>query len=135
MFSDFDLPKRLKDYGVNLFGSMFMGYDWHDKSIFEKIVNYTIKSEFGSCEFTIATPYPGTPMWKQMNEENRIITRDWAKYNSGNVVFKPKNMTEEELYQGFLYCWREYWKYNKTNHLIEKFGKFQDYNDNNSLKS
>ena len=135
MFSDFDLPKRLKDYGVNLFGSMFMGYDWHDKSIFEKIVNYTIKSEFGSCEFTIATPYPGTPMWKQMNEENRIITKDWAKYNSGNVVFKPKNMTEDELYQGFLYCWREYWKHNKTNHLIEKFGKFQDYDDNKFLKS
>jgi radical SAM superfamily enzyme YgiQ (UPF0313 family) len=128
MFSDYDLPKRLKDYGVNLFGSMFMGYDWHDKSIFEKIVDYTIKSEFGSCEFTIATPYPGTPMWKQMVEEDRIITRDWSKYNSGNVVFKPKNMTEEELYEGFLYCWREYWKYNKSNHLIEKFGKFQDYN-------
>ena len=43
-------------------------------------------------------------------------------------------MTPEELYEGFLFCWKEYWKYNKTNHLIEKFGKFQDYNDNASLK-
>jgi len=133
MFSDYDLPKRLRDYGVNIFGSMFMGYDWHDKSIFEKIVNYTIKSEFGACEFTIATPYPGTPMWKQMEAEGRILTKDWSKYNSGNVVFQPKNMTPEELYEGFLFCWKEYWKHNKTNHLIEKFGKFQDYNDNASL--
>ena len=133
MFADYDLPKRLRDFGVNLFGSMFMGYDWHDKSIFEKIVEYTIKSEFGSCEFTIVTPYPGTPMWKQMIKEDRLITRDWEKYNSGHVVFKPKQMSVKELDDGFKFCWEEYWKHNKVNHLIEKFGKFQDYNDLSSL--
>ena len=135
IFSDFDLSKRLKDFGVNLFGSMFVGYDWHDKSIFDRVLDFTIKSEFGSCEFTIATPYPGTPMWKQMNEEGRILTKDWAKYNSGNVVFKPKLMTADELYNGFIYLWKEFWKYNKTNHLIDKFGKFQAYNDNEQLKT
>ena len=134
MFSDFDMSQRIRDYGVNLFGSMFMGYDWHDKGIFERIVNFTIKSGFSSCEFTICTPYPGTPMWKQMIAEDRIITKDWYKYNSGNVVFKPKNMTEKELYDGFLFCWKEYWQHNKKNHLIEKFGKFQDYLDHDDLK-
>jgi len=30
------------------------------------------------------------------------LTRDWSKYNRKNVVFKPKNMSIEELQNGFL---------------------------------
>ena len=54
-----------------------------------------------SARFAILTPYPGTPLFNKMEKESRITTYDWSKYNRKNVVFKPKNMTVEELKIGF----------------------------------
>ena len=51
-------------------------------------------------EINILTPYPGTPLFERLDREGRILTRDWSRYNQVDVVFKPKNMTEEELYEG-----------------------------------
>ena len=45
----------------------------------------------------ILTPFPGTPLFNRLNSENRILTTDWSKYDFEHVVFKPKNMTIEEL--------------------------------------
>ena len=46
------------------------------------------------------TPFPGTPIYKKLENKKRILTKDWSKYNLKNVVFKPKNMTETELMNG-----------------------------------
>jgi len=62
------------------------------------------------AEFTIATPYPGTPAWKRVNEEDRVFDRTWGHYNDANVVFRPKNMTPERLLEGYLSMWREFYK-------------------------
>jgi len=45
--------------------------------------------------------FDGTPLFNKMEKESRITTYDWSKYNRKNVVFKPKNMTVEELKIGF----------------------------------
>ena len=54
-----------------------------------------------SARFAILTPYPGTPLFKEFEKEGRILTHDWSKYNRKTVVFQPKNMTIEELQNGF----------------------------------
>ena len=51
-------------------------------------------------EVNILTPYPGTPLYDRLDSEGRIFTKDWSKYNQVDVVFQPKNMTVEELYNG-----------------------------------
>lgn len=33
----------------------------------------------------------------KLENEGRILTKDWLLYNMANVVFQPKNMTQEEL--------------------------------------
>ena len=45
------------------------------------------------------TPYPGTKIYKKLEKEGRIITKDWSKYTCFHVVYEPKNMTKEELYK------------------------------------
>ncbi len=54
-----------------------------------------------AVNFAILTPYPGTPLFNRLEKEGRILTKDWSKYNRKNVVFEPKNMTKEELEEGF----------------------------------
>ena len=51
-------------------------------------------------EVNALTPFPGTPLYERLKKENRLLGKDWSKYNQIDVVFKPKNMTEKELYEG-----------------------------------
>ena len=56
--------------------------------------------------FHILTPYPGTPLFRQMEAEGRLLHRDWAKYDTAHVVFRPKQMTPEELFLGYDWLYR-----------------------------
>ena len=51
--------------------------------------------------FNILTPFPGTKLFKRLEEEGRILHRDWNKYDSQHVVFTPSNMSPDELLQGY----------------------------------
>jgi radical SAM superfamily enzyme YgiQ (UPF0313 family) len=53
--------------------------------------------------FHILTPYPATPLFRQMESENRLLHRDWTLYDTAHAVFRPKHMTPDELELG--YAW------------------------------
>ena len=50
--------------------------------------------------YSALTPYPGTLTWYEMKKANRIVSFDWSKFDQANVVFKPANMTGDELRLG-----------------------------------
>ena len=58
--------------------------------------------------YTILTPLPGTAFYEKIEREKRFIDRDWSNYDCGHAVFRPKNMTPEELEAGLS------WAYKKT---------------------
>jgi radical SAM superfamily enzyme YgiQ (UPF0313 family) len=62
------------------------------------------------AEFAVSTPYPGTPLWKRLVAEDRILHRDFSRYNDANVVFKPAQMSPERLQEGYLHLWREFYR-------------------------
>jgi hypothetical protein len=41
-----------------------------------------------------------------MESEGRLLHRDWSLYDTAHVVFKPKRMTEEQLEDGYAWCYR-----------------------------
>ncbi|MFX0136745.1 MAG: B12-binding domain-containing radical SAM protein [Candidatus Hodarchaeota archaeon] len=103
--------KRIHDNGLEIFASFGLGFDYDDESIFEKSLEFARKTKCDLVEFFIATPFPRTPFWKKLKEEGRLLHENWELYNSANVVFKPKRIKVEELYFGYIQCWKEF--YNK----------------------
>ena len=59
------------------------------------------KMEIDLAELNILTPFPGTPLFNRLEKEGRIVNKVWFNYREGQPgtvpVFKPKNMTVEEL--------------------------------------
>jgi len=103
--------KRMHDHGIGIQGSFIFGYDWDTKASFDTVVDFTEKTKLDSVLFTILTPYPGTKVFSRMMEENRIITTDWSKYDMAHVVYKPKNMTPDELQEGYLWANRQFYSW------------------------
>lgn len=106
-----DSIKRIQDHGIGIQGSFIFGYDWDTKASFDTVVNFTEKTKLDSSLFTILTPYPGTRVFSRMMEEGRILTTDWSKYDMAHVVFKPKNMTVDELQEGYLEANRQFYSW------------------------
>ena len=93
--------KKIHDYGIGIVGAFIFGFDYDDESVFEKTVRFIERNQIELASFSILTPLPGTKLYKQMEEDNRIIERNWAKYTCGEVVFKPKLMSPEKLQEGY----------------------------------
>ncbi len=57
------------------------------------------------AEFSILTPFPHTPVTATYEKEGRILHKDWSRYTTAEVVYKPKHMTPETLQEMFHYAW------------------------------
>jgi len=90
----------IHDHNMIVIGTFIVGFDTDTKSIFNQTKNMIESLEIDSFGHNILTPFPGTRIFKKFEKENRILTRDWSKYDGMNVVFEPKNMTPEELLEG-----------------------------------
>ena len=99
-----DYARRVKmfhDVGIQINGSFVLGFDHDRKDVFEKTIAWVEDNRLESANFQILTPYPGTPLFTQMDNDGRILHKDWSKYDTGHVVFQPMNMTPEELQCGY----------------------------------
>ena len=99
-----DLIKTIRDHRIGIHGSMIFGFDGDDPSIFKKTVDFVQKNNIELPAFSILTPFPGTPLRKRLEEEDRILDNNWSHYDMSHVVFKPKKMTVQELQEGYLWA-------------------------------
>ena len=99
--------KIIHDHGIALNGCFVFGLDGDDKGIFERTVEFVNKAAIDLPRFSIATPFPGTPLYRQLQAQGRILIKDWTYYGGQNVVFQPQNMTVEELQAGAQWAWRQ----------------------------
>ncbi|HOV25422.1 MAG TPA: DUF4070 domain-containing protein [Pseudobacteroides sp.] len=79
------------------------GFDGDTKSVFDETLTACETLGIDGATVSILTPFPKTPIYEQFKKEERLLSEDWSKYNSKTVVaFQPKNMTPDELYNGYL---------------------------------
>ncbi|MGD9078637.1 MAG: radical SAM protein [Desulfobacterales bacterium] len=107
--------KMLHDNGISVLGSFIVGFDSDDKSCFENLAEFVVRSKIDVVDISILTPYPGTVLYEKMKAQRRLLEdKWWLKYHADEVVFKPKLMTREELYQGRISTLREIYKIGPT---------------------
>jgi radical SAM superfamily enzyme YgiQ (UPF0313 family) len=96
--------KKIHDYGITIIGAFIFGFDADEIGVFEETVDFMEKNHIEYPCFSILTPLPGTPFYRRMEEQGRIIERDWSKYTCGEVVFRPKLLTVDQLQSGYYWA-------------------------------
>jgi len=92
--------------GIQVNGSFVLGFDQDRPDAFEKLANFIEAQRLECATFHILTPYPNTPLFERMERENRILHRDWSRYDTAHCVFRPKHMTPEQLEAGYEWIYR-----------------------------
>jgi radical SAM superfamily enzyme YgiQ (UPF0313 family) len=93
----------LHDCGIQVNGSFVLGFDHDRKDVFARTAEWVEENRLECATFHILTPYPATPLFRQMESENRLLHRDWTLYDTAHAVFQPRYMTPAELEHG--YAW------------------------------
>ncbi len=93
--------------GIMINASFVFGLDEDDTSVFKRTSEWIVKNKVETVTSHILTPYPGTRLYSSLLEKNRIVDYNLSNYNTAHVVFKPEKMTEEELYNGYLWIYKE----------------------------
>ena len=96
----------LHDYGIQVNGSFVLGFDHDRKDVFVRTAEWIEQNRLECATFHILTPYPATPLFRQMETEGRILHHEWSLYDTGHAVFRPKHMTPEELEHGYAWIYQ-----------------------------
>jgi radical SAM superfamily enzyme YgiQ (UPF0313 family) len=100
--------RKLHEYDIAVDSAMLFGFDEHSPEIFEETLDYVDDVELDMCHSVIVTPYPGTTLFQQFEQERRLLTRDWSKYDGTHAVFQPKQMSPEHLEEGMAWFHERY---------------------------
>ena len=85
------------------------GFDGDMKDIFSSTFQMVKQLQIDIADFSVLTPFPGTPVFNQLENENRLLSKDWEKYNLKTIVFLPKNLTIPEINQGMQMLYQRFY--------------------------
>ena len=137
------LVDEIHKRGIMINASFVFGLDEDEASIFKSTLEWIVKNKIETVTSHIMTPYPGTKLYSSLLKKNRIVDYNLSNYNTSHVVYKPKNMTAEELYNGYLWIYKEVYTFKNImkrlpkskkqwipflafNFLYRKFGKLTE---------
>jgi radical SAM superfamily enzyme YgiQ (UPF0313 family) len=100
--------QKFHKHGIFVEGAFIFGFDSDLKDVFENTVKFAEKVKLDGVQYTVLTPYPGTEFYEKIEREDRFINRDWSRYDTTHTVYKPINMSSDELQAGL------HWAYKKT---------------------
>jgi radical SAM superfamily enzyme YgiQ (UPF0313 family) len=98
--------RMLHENGIQVNGSFVLGFDHDRKDVFARTAEWIEENRLECATFHILTPYPATPLFRQMQAEGRLLHCDWALYDTAHAVFSPKHMSPEELEQGYAWMYQ-----------------------------
>ena len=110
--SDYDrIIKEIHNREIMINASLAFGFDQDFSDVFENTLNWLIANKIETMTSHILTPYPGTKLYAKLDKEGRIIDNDLRNYNTAKVVFQPKNMSPDELLNGYLKIYEEFYSF------------------------
>ena len=92
--------------GIMINASLVFGFDEDTPEVFPATLDWLVRNKIETMTAHILTPYPGTVLYRRLLEQGRIIDFDYTHYNTSHVVFRPQNMTPEQLLSGYLWMYR-----------------------------
>ena len=115
-----DAIRILGDYGIMIYGTFIIGYDFDDTSTFNTIYDFAMNNNLMLANFNPLIPMPGTRLYERFEKEGRLIYEKWwldSRYRYGDTVFIPKGMSAEDLAEG---CYKSRIDFNKYSAIIKR---------------
>jgi radical SAM superfamily enzyme YgiQ (UPF0313 family) len=99
---------RLHAAGIAVGAGLLFGGDEDRPDVFARALDFLLQANVETLQATRLTPFPGTPLFAQMDRDGRIFDKDWSHYDFHHVVFEPRHMSPATLDAGAAWVVREF---------------------------
>ena len=94
--------ETIQSHGIAVNGCFVLGLDGQTPASFDAVAHFVERSGLFDVQITYLTPFPGTPMHRQLTEEGRILVEGaHERCTLFDINFQPSHMTVEQLRSGF----------------------------------
>jgi len=101
--------RRLHAAGIAVVAAFVFGGDHDTADVFPRTLEFLLEANVEVLQATRMTPFPGTPLFEEMDQQGRILDKDWSHYDFGHVVFEPAQMRCETLDSGVAWVQSEFY--------------------------
>ncbi len=130
------LTRELRRHGIKLLGSTIVGLDHHTPDNIVEEIEHAIAHHTDFHQFMLYTPVPGTPLYRRMSEEKRMLDVDLADIHGQfkfNFEHKAISRDESKKFLDWAF-WRDFELngpsiYRICRTTLEGWKRYKDYND------
>lgn len=112
--------RKLQDQGIMVWGSFVLGYDHDTTASFDATAEFALRAKLFLANFNPLVPMPGTALYQRIQAEGRLLFDRWwlaPGYRWGQSVYRPRNMTPEQLSEG---CFRARRTFNSYSSMLRR---------------
>jgi radical SAM superfamily enzyme YgiQ (UPF0313 family) len=84
-----------QNHGIKIGAFYLICFEDDTQETIEETIKYATKLGTLFARFAITTPYPGTDFYKQLESENKILTKNYEKYTQFNLVYKHNSLSAD----------------------------------------
>jgi len=106
-----EVVARVHERRIAIMATWVFGLEHETRDCFERTVEFNLAHRIELPRYAVLTPFPGTPTFRQLDEEGRLLHKDWSLYDGQHVVYRPAGMTAEELQSGTEWAWKKTYSY------------------------
>ena len=101
--------KILHRHNIIVYGSMIIGFDLEatEEDIIKEI-DFMENVNVDILVLNVLTPYPGTPIFKDLDDQNLIVTKDWEKYVPFKPVIRTPQVSSQKLNELMHYAFKKH---------------------------
>ena len=103
----FEAIENIRKHGLAVWGTMVFGNDADTPETFKQVADFVLDSHVDIMTCGILCPFINTPLYMRLKGDGRLFRtnfpEDWKYYTSHHLTYILKNMSLQELIDGFQY--------------------------------
>tara|TARA_Y100001968_G_scaffold330638_1_gene383050 strand:+ start:6461 stop:7828 length:1368 start_codon:yes stop_codon:yes gene_type:complete len=103
------LIKEANSKNIKINGFYILGLEDDTYESCLETIEYSRKLNTFMARYSVATAYPGTSYFEDLDKDSRITEKDLSKYNQQNLVFKHKNLSNNEIKKLISKAYKKYY--------------------------
>ena len=103
---------NLRRHNIRVYGTFVFGYGETRPENFLEAAQFAIDNRFYIAAFNHLTPFPGTPLYRRLEEEGRLLYDSWwldDRYRYNDLPFVPETGEPDDIRRGCLSARRKFY--------------------------
>lgn len=91
---------NLARHGIRVYGTFIFGYDGDTEASFGAALEFALEHRLYIAAFNHLTPFPGTPLYRRLESEGRLLYDCWwldGRYSYNRIPFQPVGIAPDIL--------------------------------------